>query len=148
MSSNTTPPTAADREYIDQLPATDARTELALRIAPQAADCNMYGDIFGGWLMAQVDIAGAVAAFRVAQGRVATIAVKELIFLQPVRMGDILSFYASVARVGNTSITIEVHVYAEHFHHQGQYLKAATSTITYVALDEHGKPRTVNQTPT
>lgn len=147
MSTNTPESTVLEREYIDQLPPATEQNELALRIAPQASDCNMYGDIFGGWLMAQVDIAGAVAAFRVAQGRVATIAVKELIFLQPVRIGDILSFYASVQRIGNTSITVEVNVYAEHFHHQGKYIQAATATITYVALDAQGKPRTATTTP-
>ncbi len=141
MSKSTIPNPPIEREYVDKLPDTNGVNELALRIAPQASDCNMYGDIFGGWLMAQVDIAGAVAAFRVAQGRIATIAVKEFVFLQPVRVGDILSLYAKVARIGNTSITIEVNVYAEHFHHQGKYLHAATATITYVALDETGRPK-------
>lgn len=142
MSENThsLPPT---RAYIDQLPPTTEQTELALRIAPQTTDCNVYGDISGGWLMAQADIAGAVSAFRVAHGRIATIAVKEFVFLQPVRIGDILSYYARVTRIGNSSITVEVNVYAEHFHHQGKYLHVATATITYVALDEQGKPRMV-----
>lgn len=146
MTTNTPPTTTPKAQYLDQLPATDTHTELALRVAPQAVDCNMYGDIFGGWLMAQVDIAGAVAAFRVAQGRIATIAVKEFVFLQPVRMGNILSFYASVVRIGNTSITVAVDVYSEHAHHAGKYLKAATATVTYVALDEQGTPRTVQAT--
>src|SRR6185369_522262 len=85
----------------------------ALRVVPMPADANQNGDIFGGWIMAQVDIAGGTLAGRVARGRVATVAVKEFVFKQPVQIGDVLSFYADVLRVGNTSVTINVEVFAE-----------------------------------
>ena len=86
--------------------------ELVLRVIPMPSDTNSNGDIFGGWVMAQVDLAGSVLPARVAQGRVATVAVKEFIFKQPVRVGDILSFFASITRIGNTSVNAEVEVSA------------------------------------
>lgn len=107
------------------------------------ADCNANGDIFGGWVMAQVDLAGSVIPARIVNGRMATVAVKEFIFKQPVRVGDILSFFAHVERIGNTSITVDVEVYAERFRAQGQYVKVTEATVTYVAIDETGKPRPI-----
>src|SRR3990167_3835162 len=85
----------------------------ALRVVPMPADANHNGDIFGGWIMAQVDVAGGTVAGRVARGRVATVAVKQFVFKQPVQIGDILSLYADVVRIGNTSITVNVEVFAE-----------------------------------
>ena len=85
----------------------------SLRVVPMPADANHNGDIFGGWIMSQVDIAGGIVAGRLARGRVATVAVKEFVFKEPVQIGDVLSLYAAVARVGNTSITVDVEVYAE-----------------------------------
>src|SRR5207244_9363501 len=85
----------------------------ALRVMPMPADANQNGDIFGGWIMAQVDIAGGTAAGRIARGRIATVAVKEFIFKQPVQIGDLVSFYVDVERIGNTSVTVTVAVYAE-----------------------------------
>ena len=82
--------------------------ELVLKVIPMPADCNANGDIFGGWVMAQVDLAGSVIPMRHAQGRVATVAVNEFVFKQPVRLGDILSFYASLSRIGRTSIAVKV----------------------------------------
>src|SRR5215831_20007864 len=87
--------------------------EVALRVVPMPADANQNGDIFGGWIMAQVDIAGGTVAGRMARGRVATVAVKEFMFKQPVQIGDLLSFYVDVERIGTTSITVMVEVYAE-----------------------------------
>ena len=84
-----------------------------LRVMPMPADANIHGDVFGGWIMAQVDIAGALPAVRRANGRVATIAVNSFLFKHPVFVGDLLSFYATVVRVGKTSITVNVEVYAE-----------------------------------
>jgi acyl-CoA thioesterase YciA len=86
--------------------------ELVLKVIPMPADCNANGDIFGGWVMAQVDLAGSVLPARRAQGRMATVAVNEFIFKQPVRIGDLLSFYSEITRVGRTSITVRVEVYA------------------------------------
>ncbi len=133
------------RPFLDRLPDSTETHELVLKVVPMPADCNANGDIFGGWVMAQVDVASAIAAFRKTRGRTATVAVKEFIFKQPVRVGDILSFYASVQRVGNTSITICVEVYAETFNDQGRYLKVTDAVVTYVAIDEEGKPRTIQQ---
>ena len=98
-------------------PPTDK--ELVLKVIPMPADTNGNGDIFGGWVMAQVDLAGSVIPARIIRGRMATVAVKEFIFKQPVRVGDILSFYSSVTRIGNTSITVDVEVFAESFRAQG-----------------------------
>src|SRR5579864_3766457 len=82
-----------------------------LRVMPVPADANVYGDVFGGWIMSQVDIAGSLPAVRRANGRVATIAVNSFLFKQPVFVGDLLSFYAEVVKVGNTSITVYVEVF-------------------------------------
>jgi acyl-CoA thioesterase YciA len=117
--------------------------ELVLKVIPMPADTNGNGDIFGGWVMAQVDLAGAVLPARVVQGRMATVAVKEFVFKQPVRVGDILSFYSSIVRVGRTSVTVDVAVYAERFATQGSYVKVTEALLTYVAIDANGHPRPV-----
>ena len=117
--------------------------ELVLKVIPMPADCNANGDIFGGWVMAQVDLAGAVLPARHARGRFATVAVNEFIFKQPVRVGDILSFFSRVVRLGNTSITVSVEVFAERWNEQGQYVKVTQATLTYVAIDKDGKPRII-----
>jgi acyl-CoA thioesterase YciA len=117
--------------------------ELVLKVIPMPADSNANGDIFGGWVMAQVDLAGSVLPARYAKGRMATVAVNQFIFKQPVRVGDILSFYSEVTRIGRTSITVDVEVYAERFRSQGQYVKVTEASVTYVAIDDAGRPRPV-----
>ncbi|MDI1272984.1 acyl-CoA thioesterase [Polaromonas sp.] len=117
--------------------------ELVLKVIPMPADCNANGDIFGGWVMAQVDLAGSVIPARYAGGRMATVAVNEFIFKQPVRVGDILSFYSELTRIGRTSMTVKVEVYAERFGSQGSYIKVTEASVTYVAIDEQGQPRPV-----
>ena len=119
--------------------------ELVLKVIPMPADTNGNGDIFGGWVMAQVDLAGSVLPARVAQGRVATVAVKEFIFKQPVRVGDILSFFASITRIGNTSVNVEVEVFAERIASQGTHFKVTEATLTYVAIDEEGRSRQIKK---
>lgn len=104
------------------------------------ADVNANGDIFGGWVMAQVDLAGSVLPSRLGP-RMVTVAVNEFVFKQPVRVGDILSFYSSVQRVGRTSVTVDVEVYAERFHDQGRFVKVTEALLTYVAIDSEGKPQ-------
>ena len=132
------------RESAPHGPATPpSDKELVLKVIPMPADTNGNGDIFGGWVMAQVDLAGSVLPARYAQGRMATVAVNEFIFKQPVRVGDILSFYSEVTRIGRTSVTVKVEVYAEHFRRQGQYLKVTEALVTYVAIDEAGRPRPI-----
>ncbi|KIF81154.1 acyl-CoA thioesterase [Noviherbaspirillum autotrophicum] len=114
-----------------------------LRVMPMPADANVHGDVFGGWIMAQVDIAGSLPAVRRANGRVATIAVNSFLFKQPVFVGDLLSFYAEVVKVGNTSITVNVEVYAERNRLQAETVKVTEATLTYVATDEQRKPRPI-----
>lgn len=118
-----------------------ADQELVMKVIPMPSDTNPNGDIFGGWVMAQVDLAGAVIPARIAQGRLATVAVNEFLFKHPVRVGDILSFYGSVVRTGRTSITVQVEVYAETFGRQGRYIKVTEARLTYVAIDDQGRPR-------
>jgi acyl-CoA thioesterase YciA len=134
MSTDPRPSTGA------QLP-TDK--ELVLRVIPLPADVNASGDIFGGWVMAQVDLAGSVLPLRIAQGRIATVAVNQFVFKQPVRVGDLLSFYAEVVRIGTTSITVNVEVYAQRLDAQHQVVKVTEATLTYVATDAQGRPRPV-----
>ena len=121
-------------------------TELVLKVIPMPADCNANGDIFGGWVMAQVDLAGSVVPARYTQGRMATVAVNEFVFKQPVRVGDILSFYSAVTRIGKTSVTVKVEVFAERYIKQGHYIKVTEALLTYVAIDDQGKPREIPKT--
>jgi acyl-CoA thioesterase YciA len=112
-------------------------------MVPMPADANQHGDIFGGWIMAQVDIAGGVLAARRAQGRVATVAVNSFQFKQPVFIGDVLSFYADIVRVGNTSITVYVEVYAQRNPRDIETVKVTEATLTYVATGTDRRPRQV-----
>ncbi|MEO6351568.1 MAG: acyl-CoA thioesterase [Burkholderiaceae bacterium] len=114
-----------------------------LRVMPMPSDANIHGDVFGGWIMAQVDIAGAIPAARRANGRVATIAVNSFLFKHPVFVGDLLSFYAEVVKVGNTSITVTVEVYAERNRLEADTVKVTEATLTYVATGEDRKPRQI-----
>ncbi|MEK6749704.1 MAG: acyl-CoA thioesterase [Pseudomonadota bacterium] len=123
-----------------QLPADRQPT---LRIMPMPADTNAAGDIFGGWIMSQVDIAGSIVAARYAKTRVVTVAVNEFQFHEPVFVGDIISCYANVTRVGRTSLTVFVEVYAERNVQAELCIKVTQATLTYVALDKHGKPHPV-----
>ena len=118
--------------------------EPTMRVIPMPADANHTGDIFGGWIMAQVDLAGAVPAMRVAQGRVATVAVNSFVFKQPVFVGDIVSFYSEVVRIGRTSITVGVEVYAQRRGTPESAAKVTEAVLTYVAVDENRRPRVVS----
>ena len=115
----------------------------ALRVVPMPADSNQNGDIFGGWIMAQVDVAGGTVAARIARGRVATVSVNSFVFKQPVQIGDVLSFYAELQRIGNTSVTIKVEVYAERGRTDTKVVKVTEAALTYVAIDPKGKPRRI-----
>jgi acyl-CoA thioesterase YciA len=112
-----------------------------LRVMPMPADANIHGDVFGGWIMANVDVAGAIPAARRANGRVATIAVTSFHFKNPVFVGDLVSFYAQVLKTGNTSITVEVEVYAERNRLQAEVVKVTEATLVYVATDDKRRPR-------
>ncbi len=123
------------------LPAGKAPT---LRVVPMPADSNSSGDIFGGWVMSQVDIAGSIPAIRLARGRVATVAVNSFVFRQPVMVGDIVSLYADVVKIGRTSITVSVEVYAQRNPVKEECVKVTEATLTYVAVDSERRPRVVS----
>ena len=130
----------SDPRDVASLPAG---REVTMRLMPMPADANHTGDIFGGWIMAQVDLAGAVPAMRVAHGRVATVAVNSFVFKQPVFVGDIVTLYAEVQRIGRTSITVSVEVYAQH-RSAAAAAKVTEAVLTYVAVDENRRPRVVS----
>jgi acyl-CoA thioesterase YciA len=113
----------------------------ALRVIPMPADINPAGDVFGGWVMAQVDMAGAVPAVRRARGRVATVAVNGMQFKEPIAVGDRVSFYADIVKVGRTSITVDVQVYAERTPEDPTIVKVTEALLTYVAVDKVGEKR-------
>jgi acyl-CoA thioesterase YciA len=115
--------------------------EPALRVVPMPADANYHGDIFGGWIMSQVDIAGSIPASRRARGRVATIAVNSFVFKQPVEIGDLVSFFATIARTGRTSVTVDVEVYAQRNPTDEITVKVTEASLTYVAVGKDRRPR-------
>ena len=114
----------------------------AIRTVAMPADANANGDIFGGWMMAQMDLAGAVVAVRRAKGRVATVAVEAMAFHRPVMMGDLVSCYAEVERIGRTSMTIRIDAWVER-RVDGTAEQVTSGLFTYVAIDEKGRPRPV-----
>ena len=115
--------------------------EPALRVVPLPADVNQHGDVFGGWVMSQVDIAGSIPASRRARGRVATVAVNSFVFREPVLIGDVVSFYAQITREGRTSITVSVEVYAQRDPTEVICVKVTEASLTYVAVDPDRRPR-------
>lgn len=112
-----------------------------IRVIPMPADANMYGDVFGGWIMSQVDVGGSVAASRRAHGRVATVAVNSFTFAQPVFVGDLISIYAEIIKTGTTSITVSVEVYAERQLLTNETVKVTEAVLTYVATDDQRRSR-------
>ena len=117
--------------------------EPTIRVLAMPTDTNAAGDIFGGWIMSQVDIAGSITAFRRARGRVVTVAVNSFEFHQPVFVGDLISCYAEVSRIGRTSLAVKVEVYAERNRQQEECIKVTEAVLTFVAVDERRKPRVV-----
>jgi len=117
------------------------KREPTLRVAAMPSDANYTGDIFGGWLMGQVDIAGSIPAVQRARGRVVTVAVNSFIFKQPLFVGDIVSFYTEIVKVGTTSITVAVEVFVQRNPAQPECLKVTEATLTYVAVGEDRRPR-------
>jgi acyl-CoA thioesterase YciA len=115
--------------------------EPTLRVVPMPADANQYGDIFGGWIMSQVDIAGSVPAARRARGRTATVAVNSFVFKQPVLVGDLVSLYAKITRIGRTSITVDVEVYAQRNPDDVICVKVTEASLTYVAVGTDRRAR-------
>ncbi len=118
-----------------------------LRVMPMPADANVHGDVFGGWIMAQVDIAGALPAVLRANGRVGTVAVNSFVFKLRVFVGDLLSFYARIVKTGTSSITVNVEVYAERSRLQAETVKVTEATLTYVAVGDDRRPRALPPLP-
>ena len=133
-----------DPDNAISLPISLPEDDPILRLVPMPTDTNYAGDVFGGWIMAQVDLAGSLPAIRRARGRVATVAVNSFVFKQPVFVGDVVSFYATIVKTGRTSITVDVAVYAQRGLRQGNEeicIKVTEAVLTYVAVDEHRRPR-------
>lgn len=124
-----------------EIPAELPNKQPALRVMPMPSDVNQNGDVFGGWIMAQVDVAGAIPAMRRARGKVATVSVNSFLFKQPVSVGDVVSFFAEVVETGRTSIKVNVEVYAERHPANPLTVKVTEATLTYVAIDQHGNKR-------
>jgi acyl-CoA thioesterase YciA len=112
-----------------------------LRMMPMPADANIHGDVFGGWIMSHVDIAGAIPAVRRAGGRVATVAVTSFVFKNPVFVGDLVSFYSEIVKTGRTSVTVDVEVYVERNRLEQEVVKVTEATLVYVATDGQRMPR-------
>ena len=121
---------------------SESRRDPIVRTVPQPADMNGNGDIFGGWVLSQMDIAGGSLAARAAKGRVATVAITAMTFVQPIKVGDMVSIYGDVVKIGRTSITIALETMVQRRHEQVD-LRVTHGTYVFVAIDDHGKPRPV-----
>jgi acyl-CoA thioesterase YciA len=117
-----------------------------LRVVAMPKDANPAGDIFGGWIMSHVDVAGGIAAMRAARGRVVTVAVNSFTFKQPVAIGDLVSFYAKVIRTGTTSVTVDVEVVSQRWAEFGRIMRVTEAVLTYVAVDAKGNKRPLEGT--
>ncbi|MDE2402841.1 MAG: acyl-CoA thioesterase [Burkholderiales bacterium] len=117
--------------------------ELVMRVMPMPRDSNGNGDIFGGWIMSQVDLAASVIPARLTKGRIATVAVNEFVFRSAVSVGDLCSLYARVDRIGTTSITMHIEVWAERRPSDPLLVKVTEAKVTYVAIDNEGRPRPI-----
>ena len=120
----------------------ESRRDPIIRTVPQPADMNGNGDIFGGWVLSQMDVAGGVLAAKVAKGRVATVAITAMTFVEPIKVGDMVSIYGEVARIGRTSITIDLETVVQRRHETAE-IQVTHGTFVFVAIDEEGRPRPV-----
>ncbi len=132
-----------DEQQIDDIPTPVG--ELALQTIAMPADANAEGDIFGGWLVSQMDLAGAVTANRLARGRVATVAIDSMVFLRPVAVGSVVSCHTRVLNIGRSSMTILVEVWAQHYS-DAENRKVTEGQFTFVAIDENRRTRVVPRT--
>tara|TARA_A100001234_G_C12368352_1_gene277059 strand:+ start:170 stop:541 length:372 start_codon:yes stop_codon:yes gene_type:complete len=122
----------------------EKKNEPTLRVVPMPSDSNSNGDIFGGWIMSQVDIAGAIPVVQLVNGRVATVAVNSFVFKQPVFIGDLVSFYATIKKIGTTSVTVNVEVFAQRKARM-EIVKVTDANLTYVNIDKNGKPKPITK---
>ena len=133
-----------DHESLDMTNQKQKPTgDLTIRTVAMPSDTNPRGDIFGGWLMSQMDLAGGIMATRRAKGRTATIAVNNMVFHQPVHIGNVVTCYADVIRIGTTSMSIKIEAWAQHYAELGGPNKVTEGVFTYVAIDQERKPRPV-----
>ena len=121
---------------------SESRRDPIVRTVPQPADMNGNGDIFGGWVLSQMDVAGGALAARVAKGRVATVAITAMTFVEPIKVGDMVSIYGEVQKVGRTSITIDLETVVQRRTGTTD-IRVTHGTFVFVAIDEEGKPRAV-----
>jgi len=127
------------------IPLENPRGDLTVRLMAMPSDTNANGDIFGGWVLSQMDQAGGIAARERSHGRVVTIAVEAMTFIRPVKVGDVLCVYTAIERIGRTSMKVHIEAWAQRFHtHVRQ--KVTDATFTFVAIDEEGRPRPVPMT--
>jgi acyl-CoA thioesterase YciA len=130
---------------MDAVDPTDSPT-LALRAVAMPMFANPHGDIFGGWLLSQMDIAGGTVATRQAKGRVATVAITAMTFRRPVYVGDEVSCYAQIVKIGRSSMTVKIEVFARRGR-TGENIDVTEGLFTYVAVDSEGKPRPIIEPP-
>jgi len=142
------PAATESRRMSDPYPATLPAEDPVLRLVPMPADANFHGDVFGGWIMSQVDIGGAIRAARRANGRVATVAVNSFVFKEPVFVGDVVSIYARIVRTGRTSVTVDVAAYAERSGAVADVVKVTEAMVVYVATGPDRRPRPLPPEPT
>lgn len=129
-------------------PEAHEHGEIVIRTMAMPADTNANGDIFGGWLMAQMDLGGAVLARNVAGTRVVTVTVDRMTFVAPVYVGDLVTCYARLTRVGRSSLQVDVEAWVQRFRNGDEYVRVTEGLFTYVAIDENGRPRAVrHRTP-
>ncbi len=126
------------------VPPTEPHGELVIRTIAMPADTNPSGDIFGGWLMSQMDLGAAIYARNLSRSRVTTVAVDGMAFLNPVAVGDIVNCHASLIKVGHTSMKIDVEAWVQRGA-DGKLLRVTEGVFTYVAIDEHGRPHPVHR---
>lgn len=120
----------------------EPKGELVIRTLAMPADTNRYGDIFGGWVVSQMDLGGAILAHQCSQHRMTTVAIDGMVFIRPVMVGDVVSCYASIFKKGNTSVGINVEIWVDRFREPTRQ-KVTEGLFTYVCIDDHGKPQPI-----
>ena len=138
--------TEPENSWLDGGSASAPRGHLASRVLAMPSDTNPRGDIFGGWIMSLMDMAGKMSATAIAGSRVVTVAVDRIVFREPVQVGDVVCCYTDHVRTGRTSVTLSIEVWAMR-QGQGDRVKVTDATFTFVAVDEHGRPQPLPATP-
>lgn len=127
-------------------PLQEPQGELCIRALAMPADTNQNGDIFGGWLLSQMDLAGSVFAYKTIRARTVTVAIEAMTFRKPVYIGDLVSVYGTQVRIGRTSITVHIEAWVQRRNEDNIFL-VTDGNFIYVSIDEHGKPREITHPP-